>query len=135
MAFQERCVDKHYEAWVAGCVSDDAGVVDLPLAADWPNRPRQKVDMAAGKPSVTRWRLLAREEHRSHLLLHPQTGRSHQLRLHMQAMGHPILGDRLYAPADIAAAAPRLMLHAGFLSFSHPLDGSPVRLSLPADFP
>jgi tRNA pseudouridine32 synthase/23S rRNA pseudouridine746 synthase len=106
--FAERRVDKLYVAIVAGRLEGE-GLIDLPLGADWPNRPRQQVDLARGKPSQTRWRVLAR------VALEPLTGRSHQLRVHLAHIGHAILGDALYAAPDIAAAAPRLLLHANAL--------------------
>jgi tRNA pseudouridine32 synthase / 23S rRNA pseudouridine746 synthase len=125
-AFERRRVHKSYEAVVRGLVRDEHGEVDLPLAADWPNRPRQRVDHTAGKPSQTRWRVVARDEARgrTRLALEPVTGRSHQLRVHLLALGHPILGDALYAPADAAAASPRLLLHATGLAFEHPATGA-----------
>ena len=118
IAFAERRVDKQYLALVAGLPAQDSGLIDLPLAADWPQRPRQQVDHALGKASQTRWQVLARDEPAgcSRLLLTPLTGRTHQLRVHLAAIGHPILGDKLYAPAHAADASPRLMLHASALS-------------------
>lgn len=112
--FATREVGKRYEAVVSGCPDDDQGTIDLPLGADWPNRPRQQVDRQHGKPATTRWRVLHRDPVRGHarLLLEPLTGRSHQLRVHLAAIGHPIVGDPLYAPAPVFAAAPRLLLHA-----------------------
>jgi len=112
--FAERRVDKVYIAVVAGHL-DGEGLVDLPLAADWPNRPRQQVDPERGKPSQTRWRVLAHEGPHTRVRLEPLTGRSHQLRVHMAQLGHAILGDALYASPDIAAASPRLLLHASEL--------------------
>ena len=98
----------------------------LPILVDWPNRPLRKIDLAAGKASRTRWRCVAYDPLRqaSRLELEPLTGRSHQLRVHLQAIGHPILGDVLYAPAEIAAASPRLLLHASALAFTHPATGA-----------
>jgi len=136
MAFAGRAVDKRYVAIVAGkpepANTDDEGwaTIELPLAADWPARPRQKVDAASGRPSLTRWRV-ARETLRAweggtRLELQPVTGRSHQLRVHLAAIGHPILGDALYAPGPIAGAAPRLLLHAQSLALAHPADGRPL---------
>ncbi len=133
-AFAQRDVDKGYEAIVAGCVASDEGEIDLPLAADWPNRPRQIVDRERGKPSLTRWRVLQREAGRTRLALTPLTGRSHQLRVHLAAIGHPILGDTLYASADALAAAPRLLLHASTIAFVHPGQGTPVRFACPVPF-
>jgi tRNA pseudouridine32 synthase / 23S rRNA pseudouridine746 synthase len=136
IAFAGRAVDKRYVAIVAGkpepANTDDEGwaTIELPLAADWPARPRQKVDAASGRPSLTRWRV-AREALRAweggtRLELQPVTGRSHQLRVHLAAIGHPILGDALYAPGPIAGAAPRLLLHAQSLALAHPADGRPL---------
>jgi tRNA pseudouridine32 synthase/23S rRNA pseudouridine746 synthase len=119
IAFAERQVRKRYEAVVAGLPADDAGEITLPLAADWPNRPRQKVDAQAGKPSHTRWQVIARDPAAgtTRLALWPLTGRTHQLRLHLAAVGHPILGDALYAPPAVLAASPRLLLHAAHLDW------------------
>lgn len=130
MAFAERRVAKTYVAVVDGSMQEDAGEIDLPLTADWPNRPRQMVDALRGKPSRTRWRVLSRDvEHaRTRVELEPITGRSHQLRVHLQAIGHPILGDTLYAPPQVAAGAPRLLLHASRLQLAHPVDGRPLDL-------
>jgi len=122
-AFAQREVEKRYVAVVAGRVLADAGEIDLPLITDWPNRPRQKVDLSVGKPSVTRYRVIRRTDGDTRLELEPVTGRSHQLRVHLLALGHPILGDALYAPADVVASAERLMLHARSLAFAHPVHG------------
>ena len=92
------------------------------------------MDSERGKPSLTRWRVLSREAGRTRLALAPLTGRSHQLRVHLAAIGHPILGDALYADADGAAAAPRLLLHASALAFAHPADGAPQRFESPPPF-
>lgn len=138
-AFADRRVDKRYEAIVDGWPDADSGEIDLPLGADWPNRPRQQVDPAAGKASLTHWRVLDRGhgpdgQPRARLALTPVTGRSHQLRVHLQAIGHPILGDTLYAPPAAATAAPRLLLHAVALTLPHPLDDTPLRLHAPRPF-
>ena len=119
IAFAQRQVHKHYQAVVTGLLADDIGEIDLPLAADWPNRPRQQVDHVAGKPSLTRWQVLARDAatNTTRLALQPLTGRTHQLRLHLAAIGHPILGDALYAPPPVLAASPRLLLHASHLAW------------------
>lgn len=119
IAFAERRVGKRYEAVVHGNVPSDAGEIDLPLATDWPNRPLQKVDRDHGKPSLTRWRVLSRDAaaETTRLQLEPVTGRSHQLRVHLAAIGHAIVGDTLYAPE---VAGPRLMLHACELRLQHP---------------
>ncbi|WP_457424603.1 RluA family pseudouridine synthase [Roseateles sp. P5_E7] len=115
--FAERRVDKRYVAVVAGRL-DGEGFIDLPIGADWPNRPRRQVDIESGKPSQTRWRVLAHEGPHTRVALEPLTGRTHQLRVHMAALGHAILGDALYAAPDIAAASPRLLLHAHELRVS-----------------
>ena len=121
--FQERLIEKTYVARVAGRVKDDRGVIDLPLTADWPNRPRQKVCQLTGKSALTRWRVLSRTDQSSLLELTPVTGRSHQLRVHMNEIGHPILGCDFYAPDVALQAAPRLLLHATSLRFRHPRSG------------
>jgi tRNA pseudouridine32 synthase/23S rRNA pseudouridine746 synthase len=113
--FAERRVGKRYVAVVAGHLEGE-GLIDLPLGADWPNRPRQQVDLERGKPSQTRWRVLAHEGGHTRVALEPLTGRSHQLRVHLAHLGHAILGDTIYAALDIAAASPRLLLHASELS-------------------
>jgi tRNA pseudouridine32 synthase/23S rRNA pseudouridine746 synthase len=121
--FRDRMVEKRYVAVVAGKLEQETGEVNLPIAVDWPNRPLSKIDMAGGKPSLTRYRLLSFADSCSRVELEPLTGRTHQLRLHMSAIGHPILGDALYG--DVASAS-RLLLHACTLSFSHPLSGKPL---------
>lgn len=133
IAFAERRVHKRYVAVVEGHPEQDAGEIDLPLIADWPNRPRQQVDVLRGKPSLTRWRVLAREGGRTRLALEPVTGRSHQLRVHAAAMGWPIVGDSLYGRPH-AGVAPRLLLHASELALPHPLDGRPLHWLSPAPF-
>ncbi len=135
--FETRQVGKEYVAVVAGWVAGERGEIDLPLAADWPNRPRQSVDHQRGRPAVTRWLVLARdpEGRVTRLRLDPLTGRTHQLRVHLAAIGHPILGDRLYAPPAACAAAPRLLLHASGLDLG-PLgaDGARARFDSPPPF-
>lgn len=123
--FRERRVQKHYVAVVDGWVAAEHGEINLPLAADWPNRPRQKVDAVGGKPSRTLYRVIRHDPVAgcTYLALQPVTGRSHQLRVHLLALGHPILGDALYADARVRDAAPRMLLHASELAFEHPLDG------------
>lgn len=129
-AFERRRVEKAYEAWVHGLMPDDAGEIDLPLATDWPRRPRQMVCHQLGKPSLTRYRVLARDAaaNRTRVRLEPVTGRSHQLRVHLLACGHPIVGDPLYGDPALQAAWPRLMLHASALSLPHPVTGDEVRV-------
>lgn len=124
--FAQREVFKRYEAVVAGRLNGpDWSTIDLPLIVDWPNRPKSKVDHDIGKPSQTRWQV---REHltlpcglaATRVALEPVTGRSHQLRVHLQALGHPIVGDELYADTAAQAAAPRLLLHACVLELTHP---------------
>ena len=116
--FEQRRAQKTYVARVAGVLAADSGQIDLPLAADWPNRPRQQVD-PQGRPAQTGWQVIDRSATETRVRLTPLTGRSHQLRVHMLAIGHPILGDPIYS-AD-AVAHPRLMLHAETLSLHHPI--------------
>ena len=134
-AFAARQVEKRYEAIVDGLLppSEAWSLIDAPLAADWPQRPLQKID-PAGKPSQTRWRVLRAlpPQRASHLLLEPLTGRTHQLRVHLLSIGHPILGDALYAEAPVRMRAPRLMLHATALQFAHPATLQPMAFASPA---
>lgn len=121
LQFERRHLSKTYQAIVAGRVEADDGEIDLPLIADWPNRPLQKVCHETGKPALTRWRVISRSDTSTRLDLAPHTGRSHQLRVHLKEIGHPILGDPLYGNAS---AAPRLMLHAHTLTVRHPTGGA-----------
>lgn len=132
MQFEKRQVGKRYEALVQGLVEDEAGEVALPLICDWPNRPRQIVDFEVGKPALTRWQVIERDTvaQRTRVALEPVTGRSHQLRVHMASLGHPIVGDVFYG----AAPAERVALHACALAFMHPDSGQPMRLGSPAPF-
>ena len=124
-AFETRQVAKRYEAVVDGLVQAEAGRIELPLSCDWPHRPRQQVDWQHGKPALTDWQVLSRDAQAgtTRLRLVPLTGRSHQLRVHLQALGHPILGDELYAPPHRVAGVPRLLLHACELRLNHPANG------------
>ena len=126
--FQQRTTSKHYLAWVDGQLLQPEGEVNLPLRCDWPNRPRQMVDMLAGKPSLTRYKLCHYDRARDASLvrLYPHTGRSHQLRVHMAALGHPILGCRFYATDRALAKAPRLQLHAEYLRVLQPATDLPI---------
>lgn len=136
LAFEKRRVAKRYCAVVAGWLEEEAGTVELPLICDWPNRPRQIVDHERGRPSTTRWQVVERLAHprTTRLALEPVTGRSHQLRVHLQAIGHPILGDELYATPEALAMAPRLLLHAESLTLPHPATGRPLHLHAPCPF-
>lgn len=132
--FEHRQVEKYYVARVWGQVEGEAGLIDLPLATDWENKPRQRVDTDRGRSSQTRWEVLERESDATRLKLIPLTGRTHQLRVHLLAIGHPILGDTFYAPPQAVAAADRLQLHAEMLGFSHPSDGQWREFVAPAPF-
>ena len=131
--FQQRAVAKKYLARVWGEPQPETGEVDLPLICDWPNRPKQIVDFEVGKPSRTLWKKLSTAADTSLLELIPVTGRSHQLRVHMQALGHPILGDPFYAHPQALAAASRLLLHAAELAFVHPVTGAQLQFTSAAD--
>jgi tRNA pseudouridine32 synthase/23S rRNA pseudouridine746 synthase len=140
-AFEAREVHKHYEAVVQGrpaapAAADGWGEIALPIAVDWPRRPLRIIDTALGKPSITRWRMHSHDgsEDSARLHLQPVTGRSHQLRVHLQALGHPILGDMLYAPPAVQARATRLLLHACLLELADPVTGSALRFESPAPF-
>lgn len=134
--FQQRRVHKRYVAQVAGHVAQDHGEVALPLINDWPQRPRQKVDGVQGKPALTRWSVISRGvlPDTTRLELEPVTGRTHQLRVHMTAIGHAIVGDPLYASAEVRAQADRLLLHAAELTLPHPQTGALVRVTSPVPF-
>ncbi|MEI9533748.1 bifunctional tRNA pseudouridine(32) synthase/23S rRNA pseudouridine(746) synthase RluA [Moellerella wisconsensis] len=132
--FREREPKKTYIARVWGHLEKQQGLIDLPLICDWPNRPKQKVCYETGKSAQTEYEVLAYEEHATRVKLSPITGRSHQLRVHMLALGHPILGDRFYAHPDAKALAPRLQLHAEQLYITHPAYGTPMHFSCKADF-
>jgi len=131
--FEKRQTRKTYVARVWGQVGEKTGTVDLPLIVDWPNRPLQKVCHDTGKPAATDWRVLRSSATESRLRLMPRTGRSHQLRVHMQALGHPILGDPFYAHGP-ALDFPRLMLHSEELRLNHPESGKGLSFRAPADF-
>ena len=129
-AFATRRVQKTYEALVEGELRDDSGTVDLPLICDWPNRPRQIVAHAIGKPAQTHWTVLSRHANHTRVALEPHTGRTHQLRVHMQALGHPVIGDVFYD----ALPAPRVMLHARALTFHHPATQEHLTFQDPTPF-
>lgn len=122
MQFQDRQVGKEYVTVVYGEVTEMGGLIELPLLTDWPNRPKQIVDFINGKPSQTQYRILQRDSlnKRTRMSLMPLTGRTHQLRVHCQFIGHPIVGDHLYAPTALAQQEERLLLHAQTLCFTHP---------------
>lgn len=124
--FQERQVEKRYIAVVAGVVEHDEGEIDLPIRKDLDDAPRQIVDHERGRWAITNWRVLGRDTDRSRLVLTPITGRSHQLRIHLREIGHPILGDDLYAPPHVRRLADRLLLHAESLRIVHPETAAPM---------
>ncbi len=134
--FQARTVHKHYTAVVSGIITDNEGEIDLPIAKDEANPRCYKICQATGKASITHYQVLSRDTQRqqTRVLLKPVTGRSHQLRLHMQALGHVILGDEFYAPAALIAAAPRLLLHSNHIEFVHPVSQQPLSFDSEADF-
>ncbi|KGJ05700.1 ribosomal large subunit pseudouridine synthase A [Paracoccus halophilus] len=131
--FEERRTKKTYVARLWGRLQPKTGTVDLPLIVDWPNRPRQMVDRDRGRPARTDWRVVRADDMETRVRLSPVTGRSHQLRVHMAELGHPILGDPLYA-GGAAAEFPRLMLHAESLRFRHPETGIMQGFTAPAPF-
>jgi len=124
--FEKRETQKHYVARVYGAIEKDSGSVEEPLICDWPNRPKQKVDYEHGKPSLTNYQVIEREQETTLVKLMPVTGRSHQLRVHMLSLGHPIIGDRLYAHDKALALSTRLQLHAAYLQIKHPTNKEPM---------
>ena len=131
--FEQRRAQKTYVARLQGDLAGDGGTVDLPLGSDWDFRPRQKVDHDKGRPAVTDWQVTGRSPGETRVRLTPHTGRSHQLRVHMLSLGHPILGDQIYAP-DTTRDHPRLMLHANTLSLHHPVTKERVSFTAPTPF-
>lgn len=128
LQFERRKVEKEYTARVNGHVSEDEGTIDLPLRCDWPNRPLQMVDLSHGKEAITHWRVLERERSGvTRVSLKPITGRSHQLRVHMKEIGHPILGDDFYAPTEIYNMTERMQLHAHKLTIHNPENGEKMQ--------
>lgn len=131
--FEGRTTKKSYVAVVWGIMDEDLGLIDLPLAIDPDNKPRHRVDHVGGKSAQTRWQVIERASDRTRVRLSPLTGRTHQLRVHMKAIDHVILGDEFYADGKALAASNRLLLHAEELSFRHP-DGSDVTFTAPCPF-
>jgi tRNA pseudouridine32 synthase / 23S rRNA pseudouridine746 synthase len=131
--FEQRRAQKTYIARVQGVVEGDSGTIDLPVGSDWDYRPRQKVDPVNGRPALTDWQVIGRSDTETRVRLAPHTGRSHQLRVHMLALGHPILGDQIYAPETTRDHA-RLMLHAETLSLHHPVTKDRVSFAAPVPF-
>lgn len=133
LQFEKRQTRKTYVARLSGQLAPKTGTVDLPLIVDWPNRPRQMVCHETGKPAITDWRVVRYDGDTTRVRLFPKTGRSHQLRVHMQVMGHPILGDPFYAQRS-ARDYPRLMLHSEELRLKHPEGGISMKFKSAADF-
>lgn len=137
LQFQERQISKQYTAVVNGKIQETEGIVDLPLITDWPNRPKQKIDFESGKSSQTRYKVISYDSQiqTTRLKLMPITGRSHQLRVHMLAIGHYIIGDELYSPKnDIEPTQARLLLHASKISFQHPTTKKIITINCPCEF-
>ncbi len=139
--FRERLIHKQYIAIVQGEPAHNAGLIDLPIAKDWPNRPRHVIDLEQGKPSQTNYRVLSRHGSHARLELIPITGRSHQLRVHLKHLGHPIVGDPLYgtepSPETSGETSPqhnRMLLHASRLQFVHPFTAKSIELVSPPAF-
>lgn len=132
--FRERTIGKQYEAMVYGLLEQSQGEVDKPMRADPDNRPRQLIDVESGKPSLTRFEVMGHEEGNTRVKLLPVTGRSHQLRVHMMHIGHPILGCDLYAHEQAFKASERLCLHAKVLELDHPETGERMLFSAPVPF-
>ena len=132
--FEQRQVEKQYIARVYGHLARESGVIEAPLICDWPNRPKQMVDDEKGKKALTHWSVLDKEEFTTLVQLKPVTGRSHQLRVHMLHIGHPIVGDQLYAEGDALAWSDRLELHSQQLKFIHPVSAQEMDFNLAAAF-
>ena len=133
LQFEKRMTRKTYVARVWGVPEEKSGTVDLPLIVDWPNRPLQMVCHETGKPAQTDWKRIKSDGETARMRLFPKTGRSHQLRVHMLALGHPILGDPFYATGP-ARDFPRLMLHSEELRFNHPQGGASTKVRVKAPF-
>ena len=134
LQFEKRQTQKTYIAKVIGIVKEDHGHIDMPMRTDWYNRPKQMVDTYFGREAITNWKVISREHDTTRLELYPKTGRSHQLRVHLQELGHPILGDSFYAPAHAVAMADRLLLHAQTLELFHPSNGKRISFTSPCPF-
>ena len=134
LQFEKRQTEKEYVALVNGTIVESHGIISQPLRTDWYNRPKQMVDFVLGREAVTHWQILEREKDFTRALLQPKTGRSHQLRVHMQELGHPILGDHFYANEKETARYDRLMLHAQTLKLRHPKTGKQETFTVPCPF-
>lgn len=134
LQFEKRQTQKIYIAEVIGIVKEDYGHIDMPMRTDWYNRPKQMVDTYFGREAITNWKVISRGEKTTRLELHPKTGRSHQLRVHLQELGHPILGDSFYAPLHAVQMSERLLLHAEKLEIFHPQNGERISFTDPCPF-
>ncbi|MBL4646359.1 MAG: RluA family pseudouridine synthase [Rhizobiales bacterium] len=134
LQFERRHISKNYVAVVAGVMPIKIGQIDLPLISDWPKRPLQMVDWERGRKASTSFMVVEQHDETTRVALYPVTGRTHQLRVHCLAMGHPILGDSFYAPDRWRNASPRLLLHAQSLSLYHPDGGDRVAFFSPTPF-
>lgn len=134
LQFEKRQTEKAYMALVWGELAQSSGRIEQPICADWPNRPKQHIDHENGRAAITDWEVLESDGANTRVLLKPMTGRTHQLRVHMTHIGHPILGDNLYAHSSALTAAPRLCLHAIELSFTHPATGDQIGFSSEVPF-
>jgi tRNA pseudouridine32 synthase/23S rRNA pseudouridine746 synthase len=134
LQFEKRQTEKTYIADVAGHFEGESGRVNLPVWTDWPNRPKQMIDFNKGRHAVTDWTVIKRNNNTTRVSLHPVTGRSHQLRLHMLCLRHPILGDRLYAPDEVFQRSARLHLHSQCLRFREPTGGTRMAFEAPCPF-
>jgi len=134
--FAQRVIDKQYIAVVSGELTQPQGLIDMPMICDWPNRPMQMIDTEQGKPAQTHYELTeySAKSNTSRLLLKPVTGRTHQLRLHCQYIGHPILGDGLYADDQARKASDRLLLHASYINFAHPVSNESLTIKCKVPF-
>ena len=132
--FQRRQIEKEYTAIVWGEMEDDWGAIELPIATDWPNRPKQMICEERGKHALTRFEVLNRGGNRSLVKLMPVTGRSHQLRIHRQSLGHPIIGCDMYAHPEALEASDRLLLHATRLKLCAPSTGNWLSAFSPIPF-
>lgn len=134
LQFERRHTSKTYIARVWGEIEKDEGFIDEPIIVDWPNRPKQKICYETGKSAQTSWRVLERTKGTTRVELTPITGRTHQLRIHMQHIGHPILADRIYAHEEAFVLADRLQLHAASITLRHPIGGEPITFKSPTPF-
>lgn len=132
--FQERLIEKDYQALLSGVVEHDSGTIDQPLRCDWERRPLQIIDHEHGKRAITHYSVIERSTESTRVMLSPQTGRSHQLRVHMQYLGNPICGDRFYAHPEALAQSPVLCLHAQRLRFTHPVNGQLIDIEKACSF-